>query len=145
VNKQDWELKWTDSLSVGVPEMDQDHRQFFARVNALNKAIADRADKAKVQRLMDLMLMEAAHHFWHEQRLLTKRNYPDAKVHSEKHAQVTAEFYRLMQEFQEVDARQVWERKGLQIRQLLVDHLLAEDMKYRDFLRAQESRTPAAV
>ena len=30
-----------------------------------------------------------------------------------------------------------WALKGLRIKQLLVDHLLQEDMKYRDFLRHQ--------
>jgi hypothetical protein len=43
-----------------------------------------------------------------------------------------------MQEFEQADVSFTWALKGLYIKQLLVDHLLKEDMKYRDFLRSQQ-------
>jgi hemerythrin len=136
VEKSEWEIAWSDFLSVGVPEMDEEHRQFIARVNELNKAIIDYESKATVERLMDLMLMEAAHHFWHEQELLTRWKYPGTADHIAKHVALTQEFERVMKEFAETDISYVWALKGLHIKQLLVQHLLKEDMKYREFLRA---------
>ena len=124
-------------MSVGVPEMDDEHRQFIARVNELNTAIIESEDKATVERLIDLMLMEAAHHFWHEQELLARWKYPDTAVHIAKHAELTLQFERVMKEFAETDISYLWAFKGLHLKQLLVEHLMKEDMKYRDFLRAQ--------
>ena len=138
MEKSEWEIAWSEFLAVGVPEMDEEHRRFSARVNDVNKAIAEAEDKATVERLMDLMLMDATHHFWHEQQLLDKWKYPEAKQHAEKHAQLTAQFTRAMKEFQEADISYVWAMKGLQIKQLLVAHLLHEDMKYKDFLRMRQ-------
>ena len=138
MEKNEWEIAWSEFLAVGVPAMDEEHRQFIARVNDVNRAIVDAEDKATVERLMDLMLMEATHHFWHEQQLLDKRKYPEAKEHAEKHAQLTAQFTQAMKEFQDADVSYIWAMKGLQIKQLLVMHLLREDMKYRDFLRARQ-------
>ncbi len=144
-NNCEWEIRWSESLSVGVAEIDQEHRQFVARVNELNKAIIDCRDKATVERLLDLMLMEATHHFWHEQRLLTQWNYPDRAAHAVKHAELTAQFERIMKEFERADVSFTWAIKGLHIKQLLVDHLLQEDTKYRDFLlrRQNSGRSPA--
>lgn len=124
-------------MSVDVPEIDEEHRQFVARVNDLNEAIVEGADKPAIERLLDLMLMEATHHFWHEQQLLAKWKYPDRAVHAAKHAHLTAQFERVMKEFEQADVSVTWALKGLYIKQLLVDHLLKEDMKFRDFLRHQ--------
>jgi len=44
-----------------------------------------------------------------------------------------------MQEFAQADLSFVWALKGLRIKQLLIEHLLNDDMKYRDFLRKQGS------
>jgi hemerythrin-like metal-binding protein len=141
LEKSEWEIAWSDYLSVGVPEMDQEHRQFIARVNDLNKAIIESEDKAAVERMLDLMLMEAAHHFWHEQELLARWKYPETAAHIAKHAALTAQFERVTKDFAETDISFVWALKGLHVKQLLVEHLLTEDMKYRDFLRAQTGQT----
>ena len=143
MKEREWEIKWSDTLSVDVPEIDVEHRQFVARVNELNKAIVECEDKPTIERLLDLMLMEATHHFWHEQELLTKWKYPDRAVHVAKHAHLTAQLNRVMREFEQADVSFTWALKGLYIKQLLVDHLLNEDMKYRDFLRVQKGSNPS--
>ena len=140
MEKSEWEIAWTDYLSVGVPEMDEEHRQFISRVNDLNKAIIESEDKKTVEHMMDLMLMEAAHHFWHEQELLARWNYPDTAAHTAKHAELTAQFDRMMKEFAESEISFVWALKGLRLKNLLVEHLLKEDMKYRDFLRGETAQ-----
>jgi hemerythrin len=133
----EWEIAWRGALSVDVPAMDAEHRQFILRVNELNKAILESDDKATVARAMDLMLTEAAHHFSHEEELLARWKYPETAAHVAKHAQLTAEFQRVMTEFAQTDISFVWAVKGLHVKQLLVEHLLKEDLKYADFLQAK--------
>ena len=70
MEQREWKISWRDSLSVGVPEIDAEHRQFIARVNELNEAVVECRPKSTVERQLDLMLMEATHHFWHEQQQL---------------------------------------------------------------------------
>ena len=139
MEKGEWEIAWSNFLSVGVAEMDEEHRQFIARVNELNQAILESEDKATVTRAMELMLAEAARHFAHEEELLARWQYPGAAAHSAGHAQLMLQFERMMQEFAQADISFVWALKGLRIKQLLVEHLLNEDMKYRDFLRKKGS------
>ena len=43
-----------------------------------------------------------------------------------------------MKEFEQADVSFAWALKGLHIKQLLVEHLLREDMKFRDFLAEQK-------
>jgi len=144
LEKSEWEIAWSNFLSVGVAEMDDEHRQFIARVNELNKAIVEIEDKATVARAMERMLAEAARHFTHEEQLLARWNYPETAAHTARHAELTAQFERAMKEFAESDISFVWALKGLRLKQLLVEHLLNDDMKYRDFLRAQGTPAPGS-
>jgi hemerythrin len=138
LQKSEWEIAWSDSLSVGVPEMDEEHRQFIARVNELNKAIIECEDKISVGRRMKLMLTQAAEHFAHEEKLLDQSRFPQAAAHRAKHAELMAQFDRAMKEFEESDLSFIWALKGLSMKQRLVEHLLQEDMQYRDFMRVRE-------
>lgn len=136
-NNDDLEIAWQDYLTVGVPEMDEEHRQFIARVNELNRAIVEAKDKATVRQAMDLMLADAALHFRHEEELLAKWNYPESAAHTAKHVALTAQFERVLKEFEEAEFSFVWAVKGLRLKQLLVAHLLKEDLKYQDFLQSK--------
>lgn len=138
MQKPEWEISWSDSLSVGVPEMDEEHRQFIARVSELNKAIIECEDKISVGSRMQLMLAQAAEHFAHEEVLMAQSGFPQLAAHRAKHAELTAQFDRVMREFEETELSFVWALKGLTIKQRLVEHLLHEDLKYRDFMRARQ-------
>jgi hemerythrin-like metal-binding protein len=145
VQADEWTIAWSDILTVGVPELDREHRQFILRVNALNRVMVDCRDKATVRRVMELMLMEASQHIRHEEQLLARWKYPDIAVHAHKHVQLTAQLDQAMKQFEEADVSYVWAVKALHIKQRLVDHLLMEDMKYRDFLRTRkQSSRPSA-
>jgi hemerythrin len=137
LERSEWEIAWSDFLSVGVAEMDDEHRQFIARVNALNKAIIESEDKAIVTRAMDLILVEAEQHFAHEEELMAAWNFPGTAAHRARHAELRAQFERVMKEIAQLDISFVWALKGLHLKQLLVDHLLKEDMQYRDFLQGK--------
>lgn len=143
MEKPEWEIVWSDSLSVGVPEMDEEHRQFIARVNELNRAIIECESKPAVEHRMRLMLTQAADHFAHEEQMMAESRFPQFAQHRAKHAQLTAKFHGVMKDFTDANLSYVWAVKGLRLKQLLVEHLLAEDMKYRDFLRAQRGLPPA--
>lgn len=53
------------------------------------------------------------------------------------HAELTAQFGRVLKEFEEAEFSFVWAVKGLQMKQLLVEHLLKEDLKYQSFLQSK--------
>ena len=137
MEKDDWEVGWSNFLRVDVPEMDEEHRQFILRVNELNRAILESEDKAAVARALEMMLRDAEHHFAHEEEILARWDYPNAAEHAAKHAELQAQFEKAMRDFATADISFVWALKGLRVKQLLVEHLLKEDMKYRDYMRGK--------
>ncbi|NVK18873.1 MAG: hemerythrin family protein [Methylocystaceae bacterium] len=130
------EFKWTNALSVGDESIDHDHQELFALMDEL--ADADLSDSfllGIIGRLEDY----TEYHFTREEEYMKLHDFPDLEEHIEKHKLFvewlkTVEFtYRRSAEspFQIGDL--VNEYLGV----WLTDHIMVEDMKYRDFVIEQ--------
>jgi hemerythrin len=133
---------WGSQLSVGIPEIDEEHRLFFSRVNDLDMALFSRKNKAKIQELMDVLIADAIIHFEHEERLFVQYQYPEFTLHIGGHAQIVDELMKIKLQFSMMAFRTEWIGKSTQIRDLLINHLLKADMKYRDFFRDLHEQSP---
>jgi len=130
-----WSLEWTEELSVGIPEIDAEHRHFIRLVNELNDAISRRMDVVEIGKRMQAVLDDAVAHFQHEAVLFKEWGYPDASEHEQKHAQITRTLHEIRSQLANGGTEYEWVEAGLKIKKTLIDHLLNEDMKYRDYRR----------
>jgi hemerythrin-like metal-binding protein len=129
-----------DAMGFGIPELDAADRKLSALVHELNQAIADGRDGVEIQRVMNLILLDAVCHFEHEERVLSECDYPLLKGHALLHLQMRAELEHAMDKFRDVEARAMWPEYGLLVAQIFVEHMRQEAIKYRKFLR---SRSPS--
>ncbi len=128
-----WRLEWSDELSVYIPEIDAEHKHFILLVNELNEAIARRMAVEQIKNRMRTILDDAATHFAHEEALFNEWGYPEAGEHAKKHAQITMALREIMGSFEHggLDCELI--EAGLKVKEALIEHLLTEDMKYRDY------------
>lgn len=133
-----WRLDWSADLSVGIPEIDLEHQRFIELINDLNEAISHRMSLAEIRRRMQLILADAEAHFAHEEQLFRAWQYPDAETHAMKHASLNLALNDIMGKFTHNGSEYEWIAAGLRVKEALVDHLLHEDMKYRDFNAGRE-------
>ena len=130
-----WKIEWNDRMSVGIPEIDEDHKRFALLIGELNRAIADRMDLSEIKKRLQLILDDANRHFEHEEKLFTQWKYPDAKNHADKHAQAIKALQAIMKKLISYDLQSEWIDAGLAVKDILINHLLTEDMKYAEFYR----------
>lgn len=128
-----WLIEWRDELSVGTPEVDEDHKHFIALVNDLNRAILDRKVLSEIRKCMQALLADADQHFAREEIFLKQWNYPDADKHALKHAQISKKLHATMDTLSTHNTDVEWITAALEIKEALTDHLLIEDAKTRDF------------
>lgn len=141
-----WKIEWTDAMSVGIPEIDEDHKRFVFLVNEFNRAILDRMGLDEIRKRLRQVTDDAVQHFAHEEKLFKQWNYPDADDHARRHAQAVATLRTLKDKFVSYDLESEWIDVGMAVKDLLIDHLITEDMKYSEHYRkahAQDSRPPA--
>ncbi len=140
-SKSSWHLAWSDSLSVGIPEIDAEHQHFIQLINKLNEAILERMGMEKIKQNMRAILGDAAAHFAHEEALFREWNYPDSAVHAQKHAQLATALHGIMGRFEHGCTEYELIDDGLKIKSVLIEHLLTEDMKYRDYCQQNKVMT----
>jgi len=132
-----WKIEWSDALSMKNPEIDAEHHHFIELVNELNRAIIDRRDKADVEHILKLILEDADAHFSHEEQLFDEKGYPKAQEHARIHSELISKFKQTLEAIHKTPFDTVWIEAGIEIKGLLIDHVLNEDTQYIEFLRTE--------
>lgn len=123
-------IGWDDSFSVGVEEIDEQHRRWIEIINELHDSIMDRTVSVKTtDRILCAMIDYAHFHFAFEEDYLKKINYPDLKKHHYQHEFFTKNLVAKLQE--ERAGGLVMNTEVMRIlMNWLQEHIQEEDMKY---------------
>ena len=78
-------LVWTPALAVGVPELDDQHREIFARVDLLVAAMAGGEASEEVGRLLSFLGDYVTQHFAGEEKYMTDADFPGYPGHKAEH------------------------------------------------------------
>lgn len=130
-----WTIAWNEGMSVGIPEIDEDHKHFIFLINEFNRSITEQRDSQEIKNKLQLITQSTARHFTHEEILFNNWQYPDIEVHAGIHAHILKAIQDIMEQFTPYGFDSGWIDAGLRIKVLLLDHILTEDMKYAQFYR----------
>ena len=89
-------VAWSDGLSVGIAEIDGQHRKLLGLMNGLEAALGHGRDAAALDRIARQMADYARYHFAAEERRMDYALYPDAAAHKAEHAEFRAEAESLL-------------------------------------------------
>ncbi|NNE83421.1 MAG: hemerythrin family protein [Alphaproteobacteria bacterium] len=138
-------IEWTHKMSVGVPELDNDHKGLLAVINQLEAHGADEAGQVAVRRSLNWLLRYAQTHFAREQAVLTQCKYPQLSEHIDEHRDFVNWMKETIAAFDESPARATAETRDDLITYLenwWRHHILVEDRKYKSC--AQENPTQSS-
>jgi hemerythrin-like metal-binding protein len=134
-----WQLKWDESLSVGIPEIDVDHQRFILLINGLNEAIANRLGVEEIKNRVLSILEDAAIHFAHEEALFKEWDYPEAVEHAEEHEQMIVAMNEIISRLEHGCTEYVLIESTLYFKAALIEHFLTESMEYRAYYEQNKS------
>jgi hemerythrin-like metal-binding protein len=129
------ELTWDKTLSVEVPEIDEDHRRLVDLYNILNHAVVDGATPEYLAAVTDELIACTIWHFRHEERLMLQYGFDGLAEHKAEHEELIASAKALQQQLgdagkavsgQEVEFLERW----------LMEHIYGADMKMGAYLSA---------
>jgi hemerythrin len=79
-------IVWNDSLSVGVAEIDRQHKKLIAMINELDNAMTAGRGKDVMGEIVDGLIIYTATHFRTEEKYFAQFEYRDAEIHRKEHA-----------------------------------------------------------
>lgn len=92
-------MDWTDSLSVGVLQIDNEHKKLVALVNDLNDSMKNGKSKETLQKIFSELVDYTMTHFTNEESLMQKVNYVNFTVHKREHDELTKKARVLKDDF----------------------------------------------
>ena len=97
-------MEWDNSLSVGVPEIDDQHKELIRRLNAVEDAVVAHEGEREVARTLDFLTEYVDFHFAAEEKLMAERSYPGLESHRVRHAALKETLADLVRDFDEEGA-----------------------------------------
>jgi hemerythrin len=127
------DLIWDKTLSVDVPEIDEDHRRLVDLFNILNRSVVDGDAENYIEAVMDELISCTAWHFKHEERLMLKYGYEGLVEHKSEHEELIASAKALEQNFLQ-QGKAVSSEDIQFLEHWLTGHILGADMSLGSYL-----------
>ena len=133
-------IEWREHLSVGVEEIDVQHRSLFEKFNAFTEACDQEKGDAEVVRLFGFLDQYVNTHFADEERLQQRLCYPEYEKHREQHRKFVADLADLKERLsKEGTTRFFISRVSRVMVGWLIEHISGMDRAFGRFARERGS------
>jgi hemerythrin-like metal-binding protein len=127
------DLVWDHVLSVGVDEVDDDHRKLVNLFNMLNHSVTEGNDPEYLAAILEELINCTAWHFSHEERLMLKHGYKGLAEHKEEHKELVKSAKELQQKI--LQAGNLVATEDIEfLERWLTEHILTTDMRMGSYL-----------
>lgn len=124
---------WSDTLSVQVDEIDDDHRKLVELCRIIKIAVEEGAATDYIKALMDELISYTEYHFKHEERLMLKYDYDGAAEHKIEHQELIDSVHLFRKELFE-EGKPVTSEDISGLEDWLTGHIYCSDMNLGSYL-----------
>jgi len=135
MESQSWDIKWNDNMSVGISEIDNDHKTLINLINNFNQSVVDSMAITLIKDNLQNIIRFIEQHCVREEAILEQHGYPDVADHAYKHQQLEETLHKIIQGVGDYSVDYGWIDAGLKVKQEKIKHFLNEDMNYMKYLR----------
>ena len=126
-------VSWKDEYSVGIGELDDQHKSLFNLLDKLSAAIGDK-DKLSLSYIVTSLEVYVVFHFTSEEHLLAKYGYPGLDKQEKEHTEFKARVAKYKAEMSTGDKLKLAGEIRQYLHDWLVGHIISLDKKYAPFL-----------
>ena len=125
-------IPWSDDLSVGLQEIDEQHKILIGLINSLySESILKKADQSAVDSIINELKQYTIIHFSVEESLFRLFDYPYIEAHQKRHDSLKEELAKVHRKFKDGEPVNIELMSFL--RRWIKNHILMEDKKYAPF------------
>lgn len=127
------DIVWDEILSVGVDEIDEDHRKLVNIFNILNHSVMAEESSDYLAATLAELINCTVWHFSHEERLMLKHRYEGIEEHKAEHQELIKSAKELQQEILQAEKPVVDEHIEF-LERWLTEHILTADLRLGSYL-----------
>ncbi len=125
-------VEWSDDLLLGIPEMDEQHKQLIAILNQFYDAVERGEREEGILSLFEGADRYADHHLSSEEKFLESIQYPELDAHRALHEMYRQEYRTMMERYKQGDRKAARELTAFLL-SWLYTHIQKADKKYAVF------------
>jgi len=129
-------IKWSESLMIGIDEIDRQHMIFLDIVNELLAAVQEKRSHEIQSQIIDKLMGYAFYHFTKEERYLNQSNYPGTETHKKEHEGFVDKLTKFKKDYDNQNITLTIEMINF-MNNWWVNHIKISDKKYQPFLLAK--------
>jgi hemerythrin len=126
-------IKWNDTYSVQIKEIDDQHKKLIQMINDLHNAMSEGRGKLIVAQILDDLIDYTKTHFKTEEVMMEKCSYPSFRTHKEAHDILTQKVLDIQSRFQTGQVVVTIEVMNF-LKDWLTQHILEMDKLYIPYL-----------
>ena len=132
-------IDWNQSLSVGLNQIDTQHKKLIDLVNRLHGAMGQGQATQVLGATLKELVTYTRTHFSTEERLMSGHGYPDFAAHKKEHDDLTGQVSQLLAEFE--SGKTMISIKVMNfLKNWLTKRIAGTDKKYAPFLKSKGVR-----
>ena len=127
-------ITWDDSLSTGIPNIDNQHKKLVELINKVGEAMKNSKGNEILLDVLTELLNYTKTHFRYEEQYMESIKYPKLAEHKEVHKMVTdkvADLYEKVKSGKFVSTVQL----SNLLKEWISTHILKVDMHYAKYLK----------
>jgi hemerythrin len=127
-------VEWSDDLSVGIQEIDEQHKILVNLINRLfDETALNEADPRVIEEIMSELIEYTVVHFAVEESLFRIFDYPEIETHIGHHHDLKVQVFEIQEKIK-VDPSIVNTELLIFLKNWLEHHIQQEDKLYASFL-----------
>ncbi len=126
-------IEWSDSMSVGIQEIDEQHKVLVAIITQLHHAIKEKHSSQVVVDILSRLTEYTKTHFMVEESILRIMKYPDYNDHKKQHDHLIKKMSHLKKKVKKGNTAIGFELSHM-LKMWLVNHIQVSDKDHSEFL-----------
>jgi hemerythrin len=125
-------LNWTDSLSVKIDSIDEQHKVLINLINKFYEEVSHRTNDENISILIKGMKEYTQMHFNHEEKYMQLFKYPEYAAHKKEHDLFIAKVEEVEEKFNKGKVVLTFELTSF-LKDWIKSHIQGSDKKYTAF------------
>ena len=127
-------VEWCERFSVGVTELDEDHKRLIGLIDQLFSAYRDKTLSGEVDSILENLIEYTDAHFKHEEDLLRQHDYPGLHEHEAAHRSLVSALLKIRLDWNDGESESAVLKLAGLLKNWLVEHIVGLDRHYQDHL-----------
>jgi len=136
-------LSWSEQYLIGNDLIDAEHEELFRLINDFHTQWQQGREQQDIARVLNQLIGYADMHFRHEETIMRDAGFPLLDEHMALHEVLIDTIFQLQKSYEEGSLRLEMDTMKF-VKSWLLDHILQNDYRFRDFL-ARKKSLPDAV